>query len=186
MFGTVSRGYNGFGNALRSMFHIRNEIAVIQLLIACAIQLPPLPPLSLSHSPWRCKNKMATPEQKTFCVLLFAKHELVVSLQRTFRQQFQSDSPSANSTRHWYQLFQTKGCLCKRKSARRPHAPEESVERARQPSLRSPRNLCSIRVVNWGSRLWLCGGGRVVKEPRDEALTSALFAVPSIILYTVY
>jgi hypothetical protein len=38
---------------------------------------------------------MATPEQKAFCVLQFAKHESVVSVQRAFRRQFQSDLPTA-------------------------------------------------------------------------------------------
>jgi hypothetical protein len=31
---------------------------------------------------------MATPKQKAFCVLQFAKHESVVSVQRAFRQKF--------------------------------------------------------------------------------------------------
>jgi hypothetical protein len=58
---------------------------------------------------------MATPEQKAFCVLQFAKHESVVSVHRAFRRQFQGDPPSANGIRRWYQQFQTTGCLCKRK-----------------------------------------------------------------------
>jgi hypothetical protein len=49
------------------------------------------------------QKKMATPEQKAFCVLQFAKYESVVSVQRAFRRQFQSDSPSANGIRRWYQ-----------------------------------------------------------------------------------
>jgi hypothetical protein len=34
---------------------------------------------------------MATPEQKAFCVLQFVKHESVVSVQRAFRRQFNSE-----------------------------------------------------------------------------------------------
>jgi hypothetical protein len=72
-------------------------------------------------------------------VLQIAKHESLVSVQRDFRRQFQSDSPSANSIRPWYQQFQTKGYLCKGKSAGRPRVSEESVELEKQPFLRSPK-----------------------------------------------
>jgi len=75
---------------------------------------------------------MATLEQKAFCVLQFAKHESVVSVQWAFRQQFNSDPPSPNSIRRWYQQFQTTGCLSKRKSAGQPHVSEESVDKVRQ------------------------------------------------------
>jgi len=81
---------------------------------------------------WRSKAIMATLEQKAFGVLQFAKHESVVSLQRGFRRQFNSDSPSPNSIRRWYRQFQTTGCFCKGKSAGRPLMSEESVERVRQ------------------------------------------------------
>jgi hypothetical protein len=70
-------------------------------------------------------------------VLQFAKHESIVSLQRPFRRQFQSDPPSAISIRGWCQQFLTTGCLCKRKSAGRPRVSERRVERVRQPFLRS-------------------------------------------------
>jgi len=70
---------------------------------------------------------MATLEQKAFCVLQFVKHDSVVSVQRAFRRQFNTDPPSSNSIRRWYQQFQTTGCLCKGKSA--AHVSEESVER---------------------------------------------------------
>ena len=81
---------------------------------------------------------MATPEQKSFCVMQFVKHESVVSVQRAFRRQFNSDPPSPNSIRRWYQQFQTTGCLCKGKSAGQSRVSEESVERVRQSFLRSP------------------------------------------------
>jgi hypothetical protein len=50
MIGAVSSGHNGFGNARRSMFPTWNETADIQVLIACAIPLPPSLSLSLSLS----------------------------------------------------------------------------------------------------------------------------------------
>jgi len=71
---------------------------------------------------------MATLQQKAFCVLQFVKHESVVSVQRAFRQQFKSDPPSPNSITHWFQQFQTTGCLCKGKSAGQPRVSEESME----------------------------------------------------------
>ena len=81
---------------------------------------------------WRNKAIMATLEQKAFCVLQFARHESVVSVQRAFRRQFNSDPPSPNSIRRWYHQFQTTGCLCKGKSAGRRRLSEENVERVRQ------------------------------------------------------
>jgi hypothetical protein len=58
---------------------------------------------------------MATPEQKAFCVLQFVKYKSVVSVQRAFRRQFNSDPPSPNSIRRWYQQFQTRGSFVKEK-----------------------------------------------------------------------
>jgi hypothetical protein len=58
---------------------------------------------------------VATPEQKAFCVLQFVKYESVVSVQRAFRLKFNSDSPSLNSIRRWYQQFQTRGAFVKEK-----------------------------------------------------------------------
>jgi hypothetical protein len=88
---------------------------------------------------WRNEAIMATPGQKAFCVLQFVKHESVVSVQRAFRRQFNSDPPSPNSIRRWYQQFQTTECLCKGTSAGRPRVLEESVERVRQSFLRNPK-----------------------------------------------
>jgi transposase len=82
---------------------------------------------------------MVTPEQKAFCVPQFVKHESIVSVQQAFRRQFNSDPPSPNSIRRWYQQFQTTGCLCKGKGAGRPRVSEQCVERVRQSLLRSPK-----------------------------------------------
>jgi hypothetical protein len=70
---------------------------------------------------------MATPEQKAFCVLQFVKHESIVSVQRAFRRQLNSDPPSPNSIRRWYQQFQATGCLCAGKSVGRPHADQSEA-----------------------------------------------------------
>jgi hypothetical protein len=75
-------------------------------------------------------------------VLQFAKHESVVSVQRAFRQQFQSDPPSDNSIRRWYQQFQTKGAsvkgkvedvfVCQKKVWNEWDSLKKSVRRARR------------------------------------------------------
>jgi hypothetical protein len=109
-------------------------------------------------------------------VLQFAKHESVASVLRGFRRQFQSDPPSANSIRHWYQQFQTTGCICKRKSAGRPRALVESVERVRQSE-----EICAP------CESWIGDGDHdcvedVAKGTGNEALSSSLVAVSSIIL----
>jgi hypothetical protein len=156
------------GNARRSMFPTWNETTCIEVLTVCAIALTP----SLSLGPWRYKEKMATPEQK----LQFAKHESVASVLRGFRRQFQSYPPSANSFRHWYQQFQTTGCICKRKSAGRPRALVESVERVRQSE-----EICAPFESWIGDGDHDCVEG-VAKGTGNEALSSSLVAVSSIIL----
>jgi transposase len=115
MIGAVSSCHNGFGNAHRRMLPTWIEIASIPI---CDRMLNPT--LPLSFGPWRYKEKMATPEQKAFRVLQFAKVEVVVSLQQAFRWQFQRDLTSASSIRRWYKQFQTTGYLCEGKSAGRP------------------------------------------------------------------
>jgi hypothetical protein len=135
------------------MFPTWNETVGIQVLIACAI---PLPPLILG--PWRYKGKMATPEQKALCMLKIAKHESVFSLQQTFRRQFQSDLPSANSIRRWHQEFQTMGAFVKGKVQDVRVCQKKMWNESRQLFFAVRRNPCAMRVVNWRCRLWLCGG----------------------------
>jgi len=143
MIGAVSICHYGFQNARRSFPHGTKQ----QVFEFCA-HAQSHPPL-LSLGLWRNKAIMATPEQ-AFCVLQFVRHESVVSVQRAFRWQFNSDPPSPNSLRRWYQQFQTTGCLCKGKSVGRPRVSEESMERVRQSFLRSPkkRNICRHDIIN--------------------------------------
>jgi hypothetical protein len=82
---------------------------------------------------------MVTPEQKAFRVLQLAKHESVVSFQRGFRRQLNSDPPSSNIIRRWYQQLQTKVCLFKGKCVGRLRVSEESMERVVQTFLCSPK-----------------------------------------------
>jgi hypothetical protein len=92
-----------------------NETVGIEVLIACAIPLPP--PLSVYL------EKMATPEKKAFCVLRL----------RSINQLFLFSGPSGGNFRVIPHLpsaiSDNGGCLCKGKSAGRPRVPEESEER---------------------------------------------------------
>ncbi|PNF36306.1 hypothetical protein B7P43_G05292, partial [Cryptotermes secundus] len=79
---------------------------------------------------------------------------------------------SANSIRLWYQRFQTMGCLCKGKSARRPRVSEENVEGVRKFFLHSP-----TKPVRHASREL-----EMLKETGNEALSSSFGAISSVIL----
>jgi len=133
----VSKWLEQFQSAITA-FKTHAEVSHMERNSRCSdfVRMRNPPPL-FSHGLWRNRAIMATPEQKAFCVLRFVKHESVVSVQRAFRWQFNSDPPSPNSIRRWYQQFQTTGCLCKGKSAGQPRVSEESVERVRKK-----RNIC--------------------------------------------
>jgi hypothetical protein len=142
MIGAVSIFHYGFQNARRSKFPTERNSRCSSFVR----MRNPTPLFSLDL--WCNKVIMATPEQKAFYVLQFVKNESVVSVQRAFRRHFNSDSPSLNSFRRWYQQFQTKGCLCKGKSAGRPRVSEESVERVRQSILRSPKKETLVSMYH--------------------------------------
>jgi hypothetical protein len=74
----------------------------------------PLASLSLSRS-MTLQNKMATPEQKAFRVLQLAKHESVVSVQRAFHRQFQSDPQLPTALDVGISRFRQRGAFVKRK-----------------------------------------------------------------------
>jgi hypothetical protein len=165
MIWAVLNSHNGFEDARRSLFPYATKQEVFKSWLY--VQSHSL----LFLGPWCYKEGMTTPEQKPFCVLQFAKHESVVSVQRAFRRQFQSDPPSANSIRGWYQQFQTKGCLCKGKSAGRPNVSEERVERVRQSFPRSLKEICAP-CESWTGDVDYDVWGRC------EALSSSLGTVP--------
>jgi hypothetical protein len=45
---------------------------------------------------------MFTPLEKVHCVLLLAKHKSVISVQHTFRCEFNKDPPHENNIRQWF------------------------------------------------------------------------------------
>ncbi|PSN46556.1 hypothetical protein C0J52_19699 [Blattella germanica] len=74
--------------------------------------------------------KMATPQQKEFCVLKFESCKSVITVQRAFRRQFNCDPPNANNIRRWHNQLATTGCLCKGNSVGRPRVSGECSARS--------------------------------------------------------
>ncbi|GFW72811.1 DUF4817 domain-containing protein [Trichonephila clavipes] len=64
----------------------------------------------------RASRKIATSEQKAFCVLQFAMTESAIIMQRAFRIKFSCQPPNDSNIRRWYHQFETTGCLFKGES----------------------------------------------------------------------
>jgi hypothetical protein len=56
---------------------------------------------------------MATPQQKAFCILQFAKTNTVTTVQRLFRTRFGIDPPARKTIYSWCRQFEDTGCICK-------------------------------------------------------------------------
>lgn len=82
---------------------------------------------------------MATKQEKSFCVLEYARCTSVIAVQRAFRRKYQQEPPCKQSILRWYRQFRDSGCLCKRKSTGRPQVTDETVERVRETFVRSPQ-----------------------------------------------
>lgn len=93
----------------------------------------------MTHASGSDSIKMASAQQKAFCVLEFAKTKSVITVQRAFRVKFNCDAPSSKNIRRWSKQFEKSGCLCKGKSPGRPRTSEENVERVRAAFSQSPR-----------------------------------------------
>jgi len=59
---------------------------------------------------------MATPGEKSFCVLEYHTCKSVVTVQRAFRAKYAKDPPRNKTIRAWYKQFIETGCLCKQKA----------------------------------------------------------------------
>jgi len=57
---------------------------------------------------------MASPGEKSFCVLEYHTRKSVVAVQLTFRAKYAKDLPTDETIRAWYKQFTQTGCLCKR------------------------------------------------------------------------
>jgi len=84
-------------------------------------------------------SKMASQQEKAFCVLRFEVSSSVITVQREFRAWFRKDAPCRNNTTRWYRQFVETGCLCKGKSPGRPRVSDDNTERVREAFLRSPQ-----------------------------------------------
>ncbi|PNF40249.1 hypothetical protein B7P43_G07078 [Cryptotermes secundus] len=120
---------------------------------------------------------MASPQQKAFCVLEFAKTNSVVTVQRAFRRRFGINPPCPKNIRRWFRQFQESGCLCKGKSPGRPRVSEEQVARIRAAFERSPRkstNRASRELAIPQSTVWRVLTVRLHLKPYRLQLVQAL------------
>ena len=111
MIGAVSICHYGYQNARKSKFPPHGTKQQVFKFCAHAQSHSPL----LSHGLWRNKTIMATPEQKAFCVLQIVKHESVVSVQRPFRRQFNSDPHLPIALDAGISSFRQRGAFVKEK-----------------------------------------------------------------------
>jgi hypothetical protein len=56
-------------------------------------------------------SKMASQQQKAFCVLSFEVSRSVITVQGEFRARFKKDAPHKNNATRWYQQFVETGCF---------------------------------------------------------------------------
>ncbi|PSN40234.1 hypothetical protein C0J52_12047 [Blattella germanica] len=78
-------------------------------------------------------------DKRAFCVLDYHVHQSVIAVQRHFRTRFGEDPPSGPSIRKSYSDFNTRGCICKRKTSVRPSVSEQTSIRIRESFTRSPQ-----------------------------------------------
>ena len=84
-------------------------------------------------------SKMASQQEKAFCVLCFEVSRSVIAVQCEFRAQFRKDAPCRNNITRWYRQFVETGCLCKGRSPGRPRVSDDNIEGVREVFLQSPR-----------------------------------------------
>ncbi|PNF36342.1 hypothetical protein B7P43_G00512 [Cryptotermes secundus] len=82
---------------------------------------------------------MATKQEKSFCLLEYARCSSVITVQRAFKREYGKEPPCKQSILRWYRQFKGTGCLCKRKSTDRPNVPYETVKSVRESFVRSPQ-----------------------------------------------
>ncbi|PNF43566.1 hypothetical protein B7P43_G03926 [Cryptotermes secundus] len=120
---------------------------------------------------------MASPQQKAFWVLEFAKTNSVVTVQRAFRRRFGSNPPCPKNIRRWFRQFQESGCLCKGRSPGRPRVSEEQEARIRAAFERSPRkstDRASRELAIPQSTVWRVLTVRLHLKPYRLQLVQAL------------
>ena len=102
---------------------------------------------------------MASPQQKAFCVLEFAKTNSVVTVQRAFWRRFDINPPSPKNIRRWFRQFQESGCLCKGKVQDDHESGRNSLIALMLPVLQVVATLNTCKTGNkswlWVEYLWL-------------------------------
>lgn len=83
-----------------------------------------------------------TPQQRSWCVLEFAKTNCVTNVQRSFRRIHHNNPPTNKSILKWYSDFVEKGCICDQRKGHsgRKAVSEEVVDIVRDAFVRSPKN----------------------------------------------
>ena len=81
----------------------------------------------LTAGPRGSVSKMASQQEKAFCVLGFEVSSSVIAVQREFRARFRKDAPHRNNITRWYRQFVETGCLCKGKPGR-PRVSDDNIE----------------------------------------------------------
>ena len=108
---------------------------------------------------------MATPQNKAFCVLEFAKASATATVQRAFGTEFIIDPAYHESIQRWVRQFKENGCLCKENSPGRPCVSEEHVETIHDAFERSPRKF--TRRANLQLEMFVCLFVVTLPLPRD-------------------
>jgi hypothetical protein len=80
---------------------------------------------------------MATPGEKSFCVLDYHTSNSVITVQCAVRAKYAKDPPTDQTIHAWYKQFTETGCLCKQKSSGRPLTAEDDAERVQATFLHS-------------------------------------------------
>ena len=84
-------------------------------------------------------SKMASQQEKAFCVFHSEVSRSVITVQRELRAWFRKDAPCWNNITRWYRQFMETGCLCKGKSPGRARVSDGNIERVHEAFLRSSR-----------------------------------------------
>jgi hypothetical protein len=82
---------------------------------------------------------MATPGEKSFCVLEYHTSKSVVTVQRAFLAKYAKDPPTYKTIHAWYKQFTETGFLCKQKLSGRPLTTEGDIEQVRASFLHNPK-----------------------------------------------
>ena len=114
----------------------------VTVSVAATVQVSHAPPaarlLMLTAGPRGPVSKMASQQEKAFCVLRSEVSRTVITVQREFRARLRKDAPCRNDMTRWYPQFVETGCLCKGKSPGRTRVSDDITERVREAFLRSP------------------------------------------------